>query len=203
MIVIIDYKMGNVGSIANMLKKAGEDAVISSDIETIRKADKLIICGVGSFDFGMNNLRSGEFVEIIKEHAIIKKTPILGICLGMQLFSRKSEEGVSDGLGLIEGEVKKFKFENNNLKIPHMGWNTASVKKEDPILSNMLTDFRFYFVHSYHFIPDNNEDVIAVTNYGYDFASVVRKDNVIGVQFHPEKSHKFGMQLLKNFAQIC
>ncbi|MCH8741623.1 imidazole glycerol phosphate synthase subunit HisH [Patescibacteria group bacterium] len=203
MIVIIDYKMGNTGSILNMLKKIGETAVISSDIKDINNADKLILPGVGSFDTGMNNINNSGLLDILNKKVLKEKTPILGICLGMQLFANKSEEGIKRGLGWIGGNVVKFKFKDNNLKIPHMGWNEIKIKKNDVLFKNIAEEPRFYFVHSYYFFCNDNNDVLATTNYGYDFASVVRKDNIRGVQFHPEKSHKYGMNLLKNFAQLC
>lgn len=201
MIVIIDYKTGNVGSILNMLKKIGADAEISSDPELIRNASKLILPGVGSFDAGMKSLKEMGLIPILSEKVIKGKTPILGICLGMQLFAQKSEEGVLPGLGWISGEVKKFDFDKRRLKIPHMGWNTIDIKKSDLVFKDMAEEPRFYFVHSYHFVCENKEDVLATTNYGYDFESIVKRENIIGVQFHPEKSHKFGMQMLKNYAE--
>ncbi len=203
MIVVIDYKMGNIGSILNMLKKIGAEAIISSDPEEIKKADKLILPGVGSFDAGMENLKNSGLIPAIEEKVINKKTLILGICLGMQLFAKNSEEGISRGLGWIDAEVKKFKFSENSLKIPHMGWNSINIKKQGKLFENMPLDSRFYFVHSYYFVCQDKDNILATTNYGFDFPSIIRKGNIIGVQFHPEKSHKFGMQLLKNFATIC
>ena len=203
MIVIIDYKMGNVGSILNMIKKIGFNAKVSLSVEEIRKAEKLILPGVGAFDAGMQNLAESGLMSVVNEKVFQEKTPVLGICLGMQLFARRSEEGVLDGLNWVDGEVKKFQFQDRNLRIPHMGWNTISVRKDDVIFNEMPAESRFYFVHSYRFACDNKDNVLATTNYGYDFDSIIRKDNIWGVQFHPEKSHKFGMQLLKNFVSLC
>ena len=203
MIVIVDYKMGNIGSILNMLKKIGETAVISSDIKDINNADKLILPGVGSFDTGINNINNLGLLDILNKKVLEEKTPILGICLGMQLFANKSEEGVKRGLGWIDGNVVKFKFKDNNLKIPHIGWNEIKIKKDDVLFKNIPEEPRFYFVHSYYFSCNDNNNILTTTNYGYDFVSIVRKDNITGVQFHPEKSHKYGMNLLKNFAQLC
>lgn len=203
MIVIIDYKMGNTGSILNMLKKIGETAVTSSDIKDINNADKLILPGVGSFDTGINNINNLGLLDILNKKVLEEKTQILGICLGMQLFANKSEEGINRGLGWIDGNVVKFKFKDNNLKIPHMGWNEIKIKKDDVLFRNIPEEPRFYFVHSYYLSCNDNNDVLATTNYSYDFASAVRKNNIMGVQFHPEKSHKYGMNLLKNFAQLC
>lgn len=202
MIVIIDYKIGNVGSILNMLKNIGADAIISSDIGQIKNAEKLILPGVGSFDNGMKNLKAMGFISEFEKKVLKEKTPILGICLGMQLFARKSEEGVLNGLGWIGGEVKKFKLDSS-FKIPHMGWNNIDICKKDPLFKDMEDEIKFYFVHSYHFACESQDDILATVNYGYDFPSIIKKENIIGVQFHPEKSHKYGMKLLKNFIELC
>jgi glutamine amidotransferase len=200
MIVVIDYGMGNIGSILNMLKKIDAEGIVSSDPDLIKRADKLILPGVGSFDEGMKNLKASLLIPVIEDKVMKEKTPILGICLGMQLFAKKSEEGVLDGLGWIDAEVKKFNFRNDGLKIPHMGWNTVAVLKRDEFLGDMPDPSRFYFVHSYYLVCNDKKDALLVTDYGHPFVSAVKKDNIIGVQFHPEKSHKFGMKLLENFA---
>jgi len=204
MIVVVDYKMGNIGSILNMFKKIGISVTSSSSSDEIEKADKLILPGVGSFDSGMENLKISGLIPMLNEKVIKKKTPVLGICLGMQLFGTKSEEGGMLGLGWIDAETARFKFSQGqpNLKIPHMGWNNIVLKRESSLFKDMPEDSRFYFVHSYHLICNNEKDVVAKTFYGYEFASIVQKENIYGVQFHPEKSHKFGMKLLKNFAEI-
>ncbi len=203
MIVIIDYGMGNAGSVVNMLKVAGAKAVVSSDFKEIEQADKLILPGVGAFDKAMANLRDLELLSVLNQKVIQQKTPILGICLGVQLFANSSEEGQLAGLGWIDAEVKKFRFETNlsHLKIPHMGWNLIKVKKESLLLKELEKDCRFYFVHSYHIVCNDSEDELTETFYGYGFTSSVQKDNVLGVQFHPEKSHKFGLKLLSNFVR--
>ncbi len=204
MIVIVDYKMGNIGSIVNMLKKIGVYAVISSNASMVEKATKLILPGVGAFDSGVKNLNDLGLVEIITEKVTKEKIPILGVCLGMQLFSKESEEGKLKGLGWIDAKTIKFNFSRpNSLKIPHMGWNSITPQQKDPLFTDFDNEARFYFVHSYHLKCKNENDVLATTSYGYDFASIVKKDNIIGVQFHPEKSHKYGMKLLKNFAELC
>jgi len=203
MLVILDYKIGNVGSLVNMLKKIGVSSIVSSDPKEIEAADKIIFPGVGAFDNGMNNLLNSGLIPLLEKKVKDQSIPILGVCLGMQLFAGGSEEGKEKGLGWIEGEVVKFKFQDSNFKIPHMGWNTIDIKKTDPVFNEMPKETRFYFVHSYHFVCDDKKNVLATTNYGYDFESIIRKDNIWGVQFHPEKSHKFGMQLLKNFVEIC
>ena len=203
MIVIINYGMGNLGSIFNMLKKMGVEAIISSDCSEIEKADKLILPGVGSFDNGMKNIVELGLLQPLHKKIIEEKTPILGICLGMQLFTKKSEEGTLPGLGWLDGEVIKFDFHDKkgSTKIPHMGWNSISAIRQDTLLSGLSSESRFYFVHSYYVVC-GEEDILAKTYYGYDFASVVRKDNIFGIQFHPEKSHKYGVRIFDNFSKM-
>ena len=204
MIAIIDYGVGNLGSILNMLKKLKIEAEIISDIGTIENADKIILPGVGSFDNGMRNLNERGFVPILNKLAIEEKKPILGICLGMQLFSKSSEEGKFPGLGWLDAETVRFKFdgENTRLKIPHMGWNRVDIKNHDAIFKDMYPRARYYFVHSLHVKCNDPANVLTITHYGFDFVSAVQKDNILGTQFHPEKSHKFGMKLLKNFGRL-
>lgn len=203
MITIIDYKMGNFGSIQNMLTKIGEKSILTNDIKDIEKAKKIILPGVGSFDNAMNNLNSLNLIDIIKHKAKDEKIPILGICLGMHLLSEKSEEGILNGLNIIQGLVKKFNFKDQvkKYKIPHMGWNQVKKIKSSPLTDNLAEDSGFYFVHSYHFVCSRETDILLTTDYGYEFASAVEYENILGVQFHPEKSHRFGMQLLKNFVE--
>ena len=204
MTVIVDYGLGNLGSIFNMLKKIGVHAVISSETEKVRQADRIILPGVGSFDAGIRNLRLSGLEAALSEKVLNERTPLLGICLGMQLLADGSEEGDLDGLKYVGGFVRKFRFGDNpnQLKIPHMGWNRVIPKRECDLFKNMPQEMRFYFVHSYHFVCDREEDVIAETDYGYQFTSMVSKGNIYGAQFHPEKSHKFGMMLLRNFTEI-
>lgn len=202
MITIIDYGMGNLGSIQNMLKKIGAESIITNDLEKIAIADKVIFPGVGAFDRAMHNLTDLKMLPVLNEIVLKKKIPILGICLGMQLLSNFSEEGNVKGLQYIDGEVVKFRLsKDSEIKIPHMGWNTVDFKKKNSLTEDMPDESRFYFVHSYHFKCNYQKNVLSVTNYGDDFVSAVIKDNIYGVQFHPEKSHKFGMQLLKNFVE--
>ena len=201
MTIIINYNMGNLNSISNMLRKIGFESKISSDYKEIERADKLILPGVGAFDKGISNLREIGIIDAIKERVLIKKIPILGICLGMQLMTKKSEEGVLEGLSLIDAETKKFILDDN-YKIPHMGWNTVKLEKSSLVLKDMENqENRFYFVHSYYVECFNNEDILCSTQYGITFTSMFEHNNIIGAQFHPEKSHKFGMQLLKNFME--
>ncbi len=203
MIVIVDYKTGNLGSIQNILKRIGVNSLITSDINQIAKAKRIILPGVGSFDTGMGMLSSLGIIEILNEKVLIEKVPILGICLGMQLMSKKSDEGILPGLGWIDAETIRFNFTDSSAyKIPHMGWNFIHQEKESRLLTEMYDDARFYFVHSYYFKPNDLSDVLTSTNYEVNFTSSFEKDNILGVQFHPEKSHKFGMKLLKNFVDF-
>lgn len=198
--------MGNLGSVVNMLKKIGADVCVTSDKERIGMANKIILPGVGSFDHGMSHIKERGLYDPLNEHALVKKKPILGICLGMQLLTRQSEEGGVPGFGWIDADTVRFNFGANScqLKIPHMGWNIVNIKKAHPLLKDFTADreSRFYFVHSYHVLCDKEEDVLTTTKYGYDFTSSVAKENIMGAQYHPEKSHKFGMRLLKNFVEL-
>ena len=203
MITIIDYKTGNLGSIRNILKRIGEDSVITSDKGEIAEATKLILPGVGAFDTGMRNLLELDLVDILNKKVVEEKTPVLGICLGMQLLSSGSEEGSLNGLGWINASTVRFEFEDSQeYKIPHMGWNFITQHKTSRLLDNMYSDPRFYFVHSYFFKANNPEDILTSTTYEIEFTSAVERGNILGVQFHPEKSHKFGMKLLENFVDL-
>lgn len=203
MICIIDYGLGNLGSMLNMLRKIGAMAIISSDHETIKKADKLILPGVGSFDAGMGRLKSQGLIPVLEKMVLEEKKPLLGVCLGMQLLGKRSDEGTMPGLGWFDAETIRFKFKGvtANLKVPHMGWNQVSVHKNHPLFDQLEARSRFYFVHSYHVVCEKSDDMFATTFYGFDFTAVMVKDNIVGVQFHPEKSHKYGMRLLKNFSE--
>jgi glutamine amidotransferase len=197
-IVVVDYDMGNVGSIVNMLKKIGQPAEISSAPDVIRKADRLILPGVGSFDAGMDNIRARGLVSVLHEKVVVDKTPVLGICLGMQLLGDGSHEGKTAGLGWIPAESVKLSSET--LRVPHMGWNELAVTQPHWLFEGEPADMRFYFVHSYHVVCKEPQHQIATARYGIELAAAVAKDHILGVQFHPEKSHRFGMQLLRNFA---
>lgn len=202
LITIVNYNVGNIQSIVNMLKKIGHSAIVTSNIEDIKNAQKLILPGVGSFDYGMEQLENSKLIEVLNNKVLKNKTPILGICLGAQLFLQTSEEGVKRGLDWFDAKAVKFKFSDNVLKIPHMGWNNIRIKKKNRLLEGLNDDSRFYFVHSYHFEFADTTDILTTTDYGYSFISSFSRDNIYGVQFHPEKSHKFGMALLKNFAEL-
>ena len=204
MIVIVDYGVGNLGSIINMLKKAGARAIASSDPAVLEQAEKLILPGVGAFDAGMNKLHECGLVPLLNHLALEKKVPFLGLCLGLQLMTRKSEEGQTPGLGWLEADTLRFKFgaAYSHLKIPHMGWNTIEVRRSHPLFADLDPEARFYFVHSFYVQSHDPEAVLAETDYGGYFDSIFAKDNLMGFQFHPEKSHKYGMRLLKNFAEM-
>ena len=200
MIVIIDYGLGNLDSVSNMIRKIGYESTISSNKETIKSATKLILPGVGSFDNGMTKLKDLNLIDILNHKILEKRTPILGICLGMQLMTKRSDEGELSGFGWIDAETIKFNFDNSKInKVPHMGWNFIKIQQNHPLFNSMNDEFKFYFVHSYYVKCNNNNDSFAKTNYGIDFTSVFVKDNIMATQFHPEKSHKYGMNLLKNF----
>jgi imidazole glycerol-phosphate synthase subunit HisH len=203
MITIIDYKTGNLGSIQNILKRIGEASVVTSDPAVIANATKLILPGVGAFDTGMKNLTELGLIDILNKKVINEKVPVLGICLGMQVLSKGSEEGTLAGLGWIDSTTVRFRFQNTGeYKIPHMGWNFINQHKPSRLFDNMYADPRFYFVHSYFFSAADPEDILTTTTYEIEFTSSVEKGNILGVQFHPEKSHKFGMKLLKNFVDF-
>jgi len=200
MIVIVDYGMGNLGSIQNMLRKVGADAIISKDVAIIENAERLILPGVGAFDSAMASLETSGVVPILKRKVLDDKTPLLGICLGMQLLTKRSAEGQTPGLGWVDAET--LRFENGGIKVPHMGWNTVKIEREDPLFKDMYPEPRFYFVHSYYVKCAEDDNVLTTTSYGHDFCSSLVQVNIRGVQFHPEKSHKFGMRLMKNFAEL-
>lgn len=204
MVVVIDYHLGNPAAIINMLKRIGTEAVLSNDIEVVNLADKIILPGVGAFDTGINNLRKLGLINCLNTKVIIHKTPVLGICLGMQLFAKKSEEGVEEGLNWIDAEIVKFSFDdiNERINIPNIGWNYIEIQKDSRLFKDMYENPRFYFVHSYHLSSTHPDIVLTKSKYGYEYISGIEKGNIIGVQFHPEKSHKFGMRILSNFVNL-
>lgn len=202
MIVIVDYGMGNLGSIQNMLKQIGAKAVVSADPGQIEAADKLIIAGVGAFDAGMSRLNSLGVIPLLEDKVFRRKTPLLGICLGMQLLGRGSEEGSLPGLGWVDAETVRFSWngEDKKLRIPHMGWNEIDVRQRHPLLADLGEEPRFYFVHSFYVRCADETDVLARTDYGVSFDTVIGRGNLLGTQFHPEKSHRYGKRILENFA---
>ena len=185
-----------------MLKKSNAfEVVISNKYNDIKNAEKIILPGVGHFDFGINQLKQSDLIEILSVKALEEQIPVLGICLGAQLLTKGSEEGSEPGLGWINAQTIKFDRSKmwDNLKVPHMGWNEVKLKKSSKLFQDMPDDPRFYFVHSYHIQCNEPSDVLLSTQYGYEITAAVEHENILGVQFHPEKSHKFGLQLLSNF----
>ncbi len=204
MIVIIDYGVGNLRSILSKFERLKIEAIISSDADEIRRADKLVFPGIGHFEAGMANLNNSGLVSVLEDMVIHRKTPLLGICLGMQLLTRGSEESPRPGLGWVAGEVKRFDFppsSDKRLRVPHMGWNQAKFTHPSPLITNITPDARFYFAHSYYVLADIPENVIGTTWYGHDFVAIIQQDNIWATQFHPEKSHQAGLQIIRNFAQ--
>lgn len=204
MITIIDYGVGNLCSIRNMLRRLGVESKISNNHADIEQSDKLILPGVGSFNYGMTQLRNSGLLDILNKRVLVNKVPILGICLGVQLMMEGSEEGNLPGLGWIKGNTVAFDKTHlsQNQKIPHMGWNQVKEFEGSSLFKGMFPEPRFYFVHSYHLMTIRPEDVMLKTNYGYDFAAGIESGNILGVQFHPEKSHKFGMKIFENFIKF-
>ena len=196
--------MGNLHSIKNMFKKIGYPSIISADNDVISKAEKLILPGIGAFDNAMSNITKLGLLDILNQKALVEKIPVLGVCLGMQLMTDKSEEGILPGLGWIKGETKKFIFDAaTNLKIPHMGWNVVFPTDYTNIFKGMNEDeIRYYFVHSYYVQCEKRENVLAEADYGGLFTCALQSKNIFATQFHPEKSHRFGMNLYTNFAKM-
>lgn len=202
MIGIINYGLGNLGSILNMLNHLAIPAMIIDDPGDLPKADKLILPGVGAFDLGMTELHRRGLVQPLNELVLVKKVPVLGICLGMQLITAGSEEGLEPGLGWVDGSSRKFVFNDPKIKIPHMGWNFVQPVTPSPLTEDIDDTYRFYFVHSYYIRMNNEQDTILSTTYFNTFTSGFQKENIFGVQFHPEKSHRFGKKLLTNFSRL-
>lgn len=204
MICIVDYGLGNPGAIHNMLRRIGIESMVSGNRSELARSDKLILPGVGAFDEGMRNLRSRDLVGFLNEQARDKKKPILGICLGMQLIGESSEEGDLPGLGFVPMTFQRFQASaNSRTKTLHMGWNEVRAQNDNPLLGDFDRTPSFYFVHGFFAVCAEHRDVLGTSSYGIEFPSVVGRNNVLGVQFHPEKSHRFGMKLLRNYAEAC
>lgn len=201
MTVVVDYGMGNIASVINMGRKAGGTFTLSSNPDIVAGADKLILPGVGAFGRGMSNLQERGLIPALNHAVIERKVPILGLCLGVQLFTRGSEEGGADGLGWLAADTIRFKCDTDGsgLKVPHMGWNRVEPAKADPLLAGLPDEPRFYFVHTYHLACDAPDDVLLWAAHGTRFAAAVSRGNIWGTQFHPEKSHGYGLAVMRNF----
>ena len=202
MVVIIDYGMGNLFSVENAIKYFGAEVKISDQKEEIEKADRLILPGVGAFPDGMKNLEKLGIIDVLKKEALEKEKPFLGICLGMQLLAAEGEENIlTKGLGWVPGKVKRLQVDERKFRIPHVGWDDV-IPKKDGMLFKAVKQPVFYFVHSYHLVPEDSSVIAGVCDYGESFAAAIQKDNIFGVQFHPEKSQKNGLKLLENFLKF-
>lgn len=204
MTVVVDYGVGNLASVVNMGRKAGAEFVVSSDPAVIAGADKLVLPGVGAFGRGMSNLTSRGLVGALNQAVRERRIPVLGLCLGMQLFTRGSEESDGPGLGWLAADCRRFRCDTDGsgLKVPHMGWNQVEQAKPDWVLTHLPPGAKFYFVHSFHVVCDDPADVLLWTRHGVPFAAAIRRGNLWGMQFHPEKSHKFGLALMRGFVEL-
>jgi len=200
---LINYGVSNIGSISRMIEKVGGQSVLICNAGDLAAVKKIILPGVGHYAEGVRALKESAFWEPILDFTNSKETALMGICLGMQLLCKHSEEGDVEGLGLVDATVKKFDFPNQpSLKVPHMGWNTLRTTRENPLLSMDDEERRFYFVHSYKVVPNNPDISIGQCDYGGEFCAAFQQGNVFGVQFHPEKSHRFGMAMMKRFVEL-
>jgi imidazole glycerol-phosphate synthase subunit HisH len=203
MIDVLDYGLGNLSSVIRMITKAGGSARRIAKPEEVAGSTKLIIPGVGHFDWGMQQIKERGLFEPLKLQALDGRIPILGICLGMQLLCSRSEEGVTTGLNFVDAEVRKFRpAEGEDLRVPHMGWCPIRVSRSNPLIVDSPEEQRFYFVHSYYVLPRVSEITIATARYGIEFCAAFQSENIFGVQFHPEKSHRFGMALMRQFVEL-
>ncbi|BBJ00641.1 imidazole glycerol phosphate synthase subunit HisH 2 [Ferrigenium kumadai] len=203
MITLVDYGLGNIQAFVNIYKRLNIPVTVAQTADALTAAERIILPGVGAFDWAMTRLNESGMRDCLDELVLVKKRPVLGVCVGMQMMARRSDEGKLPGLGWIDAEVVRFDEAGFSQKthLPHMGWNDVQ-PRDSSILFNGMTSPRFYFLHSYYFAARNADEVVAWTDYGISFASAVQSGNVFGTQFHPEKSHQWGVQLLKNFAEL-
>lgn len=204
MIGLIDYGVGNIRAFANIFKQLDVPHKICKSVSDLSDCDKVVLPGVGAFDHAMEKLQMSGMREKLDDMVLNQKVPVVGICVGMQMLAKRSDEGVSAGLGWIDGEVKKFDVSKIKFKthLPHMGWNDIHPTKQNPLMLGLENNAKFYFLHSYYFYCNREDDTIATADYGINYSCAVNKDNIYGVQFHPEKSHQYGIRLLKNFAEL-
>ena len=201
-VLIVDYGMGNLGSIACFFQECGADIKVSDDPRDLMTAEKIVLPGVGSFGAGINNLVSRGFANVLREEVLEKKIPLLGVCLGMHLLADTGSEGGNHkGLGIIPGRVEKLEIKKQDELIPHVGWNEISIKRDNVIFDDIPNNSDFYFVHSFHFVPKKSENILTTTSYCGGFVSSINSGNIFGVQFHPEKSVPWGFKLIKNFLE--
>lgn len=201
MLTIINYGLGNINSFANIFKSLGAKFNIATNSDDLKNTSSIILPGVGSFDWAITRLNNSGMRSTLDDKVMVDKCNVLGVCVGMQIMANESEEGSEEGLGWIEGTVRKLPTKNKKIKLPHMGWNNISLVQENKLIRN-ISDKNFYFLHSYFFDPVNPKYIGCSTDYNFLFPSVISKKNIYGVQFHPEKSHLQGINLLKNFITL-
>lgn len=200
-IVIVDYGMGNIGSLVNMFRRIGADVTVAADIDGVARADKLLLPGVGAFDIAMQRIADSGLTDIMNRRALVDRIPVLGICLGMQLLTNGSDEGQLPGFGWIPARARKLEA-SAQIKVPHMGWNVVHPAQPSPLTEGLPEESRFYFVHSYAVHLENPANCLLRASHGIAFDAAIQRDNIYGAQFHPEKSHRFGMKLLANFVSL-
>lgn len=203
MIGIIDLGLGNVGSIQNMCTRAGIEAALVREPAAVASSSKLILPGVGDFGHGMRSLHASGLLPVLEQRVLVEKVPLMGICLGMQMLTRGSEEAQEPGLGWIEADTVRLSVEHAGLRVPHMGWNEIAARKGSTLFADLPDESRFYFVHTYEVVCDRPDDVAATAFYGKPVTAAICRDNISGTQFHPEKSHRFGLALFRSFASLC